>query len=182
MNAWNLALFDLIAAGHRSDAPWLGLASMVAEGSTWLCVVLIAVAAWRKPAARTRIVWILVAAGLASLLSRELAAAIGAPRPFMLGLSHEHIAHSARAGLPSTHASVMFTVAFMLMADARLRVVGLAVCAIAVATAWARVYVGVHFPLDVAAGALFGACMAALAQLALAVVTRRRAKAGRPQQ
>jgi membrane-associated phospholipid phosphatase len=92
----------------------------------------------------------------------------------MLGLSPEYLAHGARAGLPSTHATVMFTVAFMLIADPRLRAVGLAVLAIAVATAWARVYVGVHFPVDVAAGALLGACVAAIAQAALAGVARLR--------
>jgi len=58
----------------------------------------------------------------------------------------------------------MFTVAFMLIADRRLRAIGLAVLAMAVATAWARVYVGVHFPMDVASGALLGACIAGAAQ------------------
>lgn len=164
MNAWNLALFDLIAAGHQPTPVLLWIASALAEGSTWVCAALIAAAAWKRPATRARVVFVLVVAALASPLSRELAAAIGAPRPFMLGLSPEYVEHGARAGLPSTHASVMFTVAFMLITDRRLRTVGWAVLAIAVATAWARVYVGVHFPADVAAGALLGACLAAAAQ------------------
>lgn len=178
MNAWNLALFDLIAAGHRPAPVLLWVASVLAEGSTWVCAALIAVAAWKQPAVRARIALILVVAALASLLSRELAAAIGAPRPFMLGLSPQHVEHGARAGLPSTHASVMFTVAFMLIADLRLRTVGWAVLAMAVATGWARVYVGVHFPADVAAGALLGACVAAAAQAALAGVARLRRRTG----
>jgi hypothetical protein len=130
-----------------------------------------------QPAVRARIALVLVVAALASLVSRELATAIGAPRPFMLGLSPEHISHGARAGLPSTHASVMFTVAFMLIADRRLRALGLAVLAMAVATAWARVYVGVHFPVDVAAGALLGASMAGAAQAAIHGADRLRARA-----
>lgn len=181
MNAWNLALFDLIAGGHRPDAVLLRIASMLADGSTWLCAALIVAAAWMQPPVRARIALVLVVAALASLLSRELAAAIGAPRPFMLGLSPEHIGHGARAGLPSTHATVMFTVAFMLVADTRLRTLGLAVLALAAATAWARVYVGVHFPLDVLAGALLGACVAAATQAALAGVGRMRRNAGSQQ-
>ena len=164
MNTWNLALFDLIAGGHQPDSLVLRVASLLAEGSTWLCAALILAALWMQPAARARIALVLVVAALASLVSRELATAIGAPRPFMLGLSPEHLSHGARAGLPSTHATVMFTVAFMLIADRRLRAIGLAVLAMAVATAWARVYVGVHFPMDVAAGALLGACIAGAAQ------------------
>lgn len=174
MNAWNLALFDLIAAGHRPEPVLLWVASALAEGSTWVCAALIGAAAWMRPAVRARIAVVLVLAALASLLSRELAAAIDAPRPFMLGLSPEYVAHGARAGLPSTHATVMFTVAFALTADPRLRTVGLVVLAIAVATAWARVYVGVHFPVDVAAGALLGAGVAATAQAVLAGVARLR--------
>jgi membrane-associated phospholipid phosphatase len=164
MNTWNLALFDLVAGGHQPDSLVLRVASLLAEGSTWLCAALILAALWMQPAARARIALVLVVAALASLVSRELATAIGAPRPFMLGLSPEHISHGARAGLPSTHATVMFTVAFMLIADRRLRAIGLAVLAMAIATAWARVYVGVHFPMDVAAGALLGACIAGAAQ------------------
>lgn len=164
MNTWNLALFDLVAGGHQPNSLVLRVASLLAEGSTWLCAALILAALWMQPAARARIALVLVVAALASLVSRELATAIGAPRPFMLGLSPEHISHGARAGLPSTHATVMFTVAFMLIADRRLRAIGLAVLAMAVATAWARVYVGVHFPMDVAAGALLGACIAGAAQ------------------
>lgn len=176
MNTWNLKLFDLIAGGHQPDGLVLRIASLLAEGSTWLCAALILAAVWMQPAVRTRIALVLVVAAVASLVSRELAAAIGAPRPFMLGLSPEHLSHGARAGLPSTHASVMFTVAFMLVADRRLRAIGLAVLAMAVATAWARVYVGVHFPVDVAAGALLGACFAGAAHAAIAGVARLRAR------
>lgn len=180
VNTWNLKLFDLIAGGHQPDSGLLRVASLLAEGSTWLCAALILVAVWMQPAVRARIALVLVVAALASLVSRELAAAVGAPRPFMLGLSPEHISHGARAGLPSTHASVMFTVAFMLVADRRLRAIGLAVLAMAVATAWARVYVGVHFPADVAAGALLGACMAGAAQAAMHGVEGLRVRARPP--
>ncbi|MGJ7484087.1 phosphatase PAP2 family protein [Variovorax sp. LT2P21] len=177
MNTWNLKLFDLIAGGHQPDGLVLRVASLLAEGSTWLCAALILAAVWMQPAVRARIALVFIVAALASLVSRELATAIDAPRPFMLGLSPEHISHGARAGLPSTHASVMFTVAFMLIADLRLRAIGLAVLAMAVATAWARVYVGVHFPVDVAAGALLGACFAGAAHAAIAGVDRLRARA-----
>jgi membrane-associated phospholipid phosphatase len=177
MNTWNLKLFELIAGGHRPDSVLLPIASLLAEGSTWLCAALILAAVWMQPAVRARIALVLAVAALASLVSRELATAIGAPRPFMMGLSPEHISHGARAGLPSTHASVMFTVAFMLVADLRLRAIGLAVLAMAVATAWARVYVGVHFPVDVAAGALLGACFAGAAQAVVRGMTGLRARA-----
>ncbi|MDP9898058.1 phosphatase PAP2 family protein [Variovorax ginsengisoli] len=177
MNTWNLKLFALIAGGHQPDSGLLRVASLLAEGSTWLCAALILVAVFMQPAVRSHIALVLVVAAFASMVSRELASAIGAPRPFMLGLSPEHISHGARAGLPSTHASVMFTVAFMLTADLRLRTIGLAVLSMAIATGWARIYIGVHFPADVAAGAVLGACIAGAAQAAIQGANRLRTRA-----
>lgn len=174
MNALNLALFDLLGAGFAPHPALLRIASLLAEGSTWLCAALIVGAAWMQPAVRTRVALVLLVAGLASFVSRELATAIDMPRPFMLGLSPQHIEHGGRAGMPSTHASVMFTVAFMLLIDRRLRSVGWAVLAMSVVTAWSRVYVGVHFPMDVLAGALLGGCFALAMQAAVAGTVRVR--------
>lgn len=177
MNTLNLVLFDWMSAGFAPHPALLRIAALLAEGSTWLCAVLIVGAAWMQPAVRTRLALILVVAGLASLLSREIAAVLAMPRPFMLGLSPLHIPHDARPGLPSTHASVMFTVAFMLLADRRLRTIGWAVLAMAMLTAVSRVYVGVHFPLDVAAGAVLGGCIALTAQAVLTGAGRLRENA-----
>jgi membrane-associated phospholipid phosphatase len=180
VSALNLALFDLVGGGFAPHPALLRVASLLAEGSTWLCAALIVGAAWMQPAVRTRVALVLLVAGLASFISRELATAIGSPRPFMLGLSPQHIEHGARAGLPSTHASVMFTVAFMLLTDVRLRAIGWAVLAMSVLTAWSRVYVGVHFPVDVMAGALLGGGIAMAAQ-ALRTGTGRLRERAEPQ-
>jgi membrane-associated phospholipid phosphatase len=161
MNPLNLALFDALAAGFSPSPTVLWFASAIALGSSWACAALLAWAAWRRPPERPGVLAVLAAGGAASLISHEIAASIGVPRPFMVGLSPAHVPHGVRAGLPSTHASVMFTMAFMLLPRRGLRDVGLLVLAIAAITAWSRIYVGVHFPFDIAAGALLGACMAA---------------------
>jgi undecaprenyl-diphosphatase len=62
--------------------------------------------------------------------------------------------------MPSTHASVMFTVALCFLYRPRLRAIGWLLVGLALMTGWARVYVGVHFPLDVAAGLGLGAALA----------------------
>jgi membrane-associated phospholipid phosphatase len=172
MNSLDLALFDALAAGFSPSPALLWLASAIALGSSWLCAALLGWVAWRRPAGRACVLAVLAAGGAASLLSHEIAASVGAPRPFMVGLSPAHVPHGARAGLPSTHATVMFTMAFMLLLRRSLRDVGLAVLAIAALTAWSRVYAGIHFPFDIAAGALLGACIAA-ALIALQAATRR---------
>ncbi|KWT97781.1 MULTISPECIES: phosphatase PAP2 family protein [unclassified Variovorax] len=156
----NIALFRLVGGGYHPDARLLWAASKVAEGSTWLCVAVMAWAAWRHPGHRLYVVGALLAAGAASILAHMLAEAVAMPRPFVLGLSPPHIEHGVRGSLPSAHASVMFTVGLVFCLRGALRKAGMAILAIALITGWARVYVGVHFPLDVVAGLLLAALIA----------------------
>ncbi|WP_047785440.1 phosphatase PAP2 family protein [Variovorax paradoxus] len=172
MHPLNLTLFDALAAGFSPSPAVLRLASAIALGSSWACAAVLAWAAWRRVAQRPCVLAVLAAGGAASLISQEIAASVGVPRPFMMGLSPAHVPHGLRAGLPSTHASVMFTMAFMLLLRRSMRDVGLVILAAAVATGWARVYVGIHFPFDVAAGALLGAAIAAALFAVQAVAPR----------
>lgn len=161
MHSLNLALFEALAAGFTPSPVLLQFASGIALWSSWACAAVLAWIAWRRKPERGHLLAVLAAGGAASLISHEIAASIGMPRPFMVGLSPPHVPHGVRAGLPSTHASVMFTVAFMLLRRRALRDAGLFVLAAALLTGWARVHVGIHFPLDIAAGALLGAGIAA---------------------
>ncbi len=161
MQALNIALFQALAAGYTPDPRLLWLASGIAVNASWLCVALMGFAAWRRPSQRACILWALVAAAVASVLAHILADAIAMPRPFAAGLSPSYIAHGARGSLPSAHATVMFTIGLVFCMRAALRHLGLAIMAIGLLTGWARIYVGVHFPFDIAAGLLLAAAVAA---------------------
>jgi len=157
----NIALFQWLGAGHAPNPQLLWFATLAAEGASWLCLALLAWVAWRKPAQRSYAMATLVAAAVAAIAAHALADALNFPRPFATGLSPSYIEHGARGSLPSAHASVMFTLALVLGLRPALRNVGLAVFAIALVTAWARIYVGVHFPLDIAAGFALAALITA---------------------
>lgn len=86
------------------------------------------------------------------------------PRPFVVGMSQNVLQHAADSSFPSDHATFMFTVAFVLVSFAATRAAGVLLCTAALATAWARVYVGVHYPLDMVGAMLMAACMARLVQ------------------
>lgn len=74
------------------------------------------------------------------------------PRPFMIGLGHAFIPHVADSSFPSDHATVLFGVAFTLLA-ARNLFLGTGILACGLLVAWARVFLGIHFPLDMVGGA-----------------------------
>jgi undecaprenyl-diphosphatase len=142
------ALFLLMTAGP-SPAPWLlPVASALAEGGAWLCAVLMGWAAWRQPRERSYLLAALAMAGATSFLSHALADRIALPRPFVLGLGPAYIAHGPSAAMPS----VMFFIALALAARPSLRRWAPVAALLALATGWARVYVGVHFPSDIAGG------------------------------
>ncbi len=160
MQALNLSLFQWMAAGHSPQPQLLWIASLIAVGSAWLCVAVMGWMAWRHPAQRAYVMATLFAAGVASLVAHAVADAIHLPRPFIVGLSPSYIDHGARGSMPSTHATVMFTIALIFLMRPAARIAGLVLLAVALATGWARVYVGVHYPLDIVGGLVLGAVIA----------------------
>lgn len=70
------------------------------------------------------------------------------PRPFMVPTGHTFLAHAADPSFPSDHMTLACTVSFMLLSSRVLRWQGAILGALGVAIAWARIYMGVHFPLD----------------------------------
>jgi undecaprenyl-diphosphatase len=87
-------------------------------------------------------------------------------RPFV---SHPHqtlllVRHASDNSFPSDHASVAFAIAFAVMAFYRR--FGLALLVAAAAIAIDRIFVGVHYPVDVAASLLIGLSSALLVTVA----------------
>jgi undecaprenyl-diphosphatase len=171
MQALNLAFYDWINSATDPS----GLLLWFAQHGASLCAVLVAWVILRHPKDRVYACSIVLAAGLASVLAHSLADNLAFSRPYMVGLGAPRIPHGARGGLPSAHATVMFTVALMLWFRPSLRLVALGVTLLAVLTSWGRIYAGVHFPLDIAAGFL----LALLIATALHVLVRRVAAAVR---
>lgn len=159
MKALDLALFDWIAAGYHPIAWLLPLMSAIAVGGPWICVVLAGWAAWHRPSERSYLMAVLVAAAAMAIIAHAIAQALGTPRPFMLGLSPAYVHHGDRGSMPSAHASVMFTVALVCLLRPGLRKLGAGLMAVTLATGWARIYVGLHFPSDIAAGLLLALVM-----------------------
>ena len=72
------------------------------------------------------------------------------PRPFMVGLGHTYLAHAPEASFPSDHATFMWTIAFGFLYWSPTRPSSWIAVLLAALTSWARVFLGVHFPFDIA--------------------------------
>lgn len=119
---------------------------------------------WYRRQARDRegaIAALLAAAG-ALAVNQLIAAAWARPRPFIAhpGTVHVLLGHSNDPSFPSDHATAAFAIAGVLLSVHRRA--GIAALAVAACVAYARVYVGDHYPGDVVAGAVIGLAVALL--------------------
>jgi len=100
--------------------------------------------------------------GLALLVAHLLASAIDRPRPFVAHAAtiHPFLAHAAAPSFPSEHAAAAFAIATAVVF--RVKGWGTALLGLAAVLAAGRVFLGLHYPSDVLAGALVGAATALL--------------------
>lgn len=81
------------------------------------------------------------------------------PRPFMAGVGHSFMAHASDSSFPSDHATVFATIGLTLDFRCMRSVIGWSTLALGTIVAWARIFLGVHFPLDMV-GAVAVVCLA----------------------
>jgi undecaprenyl-diphosphatase len=140
-------------------------------GLVWLVIALLCAVVWRRPLV---FAWVLAADAVGALSSRGLRELIGRPRPFMrYPTPHTLVSAPADPSFPSGHTTVAFACAAVLAYyEPRLAA---PLFLLAIAIGFSRVYVGVHYPLDVVGGAALGLVIAAvLIALRRLVEARRR--------
>jgi undecaprenyl-diphosphatase len=123
---------------------------------------------------RSAVFRILGAMAMAWLIARIGQYCFPMPRPFVLGVGTQWMAHGDSPGFPSTHASVAFGYAGAMIALARRVRVTAAALLLAAMVAWSRVCLGLHFPVDVTMGAVVGAFAGWLSGIVPAMVLRTR--------
>ncbi len=71
------------------------------------------------------------------------------PRPFMMHIGRLLIEHSPDSSFPSDHVTLFLSLGFYLLSEHKLRLHGLIITAIGFMVGLARIYCGVHWPLDI---------------------------------
>ena len=178
MDAWDRTVFLWLNLDAHSPDVVVALAVWT---SRWLPGVALAgllLALVAGPVRWRRSVLTMAAAmALAWLGASLIKQGVTAPRPFMLGLGTDWLAHSGGNGFPSSHASVAAAFAASALLGGWPRTLRWALALAGALVCWSRIAVGVHFPSDVLAAMLLGSLCALAAQAAAAWLTARRARA-----
>ncbi len=150
----------LWVVGHRAgwlDPVFVGLSVAGYGGLLWIGLAA-GLAAWRRRGVLAFTALAAACVWSADLLTLLLKAIVERPRPFQALPQIDPLLHGTLgASFPSGHAATSFAGAtFLALAAPRLAP---ALFVLAAAVAYSRVYVGVHYPLDVVAGAALGAAV-----------------------
>ena len=162
--------FVLYAAGPAQLLALALVLSAVGEGSITLCLVpLCAARRWRRFA-----IDLAAVVACSAIVVFALKVIVGRPRPCIaLAGVRALSAMPTDPSFPSGHACGAFAVVTFLIVVMHARpalfgrpvaraALSMMLAAVAIGIAWSRVYLGVHFPVDVAGGALLGMLSGAL--------------------
>nr|WP_321238255.1 undecaprenyl-diphosphatase [uncultured Tolumonas sp.] len=153
MEALNQAWFLIINANTHTPDALIQLAKILAEWVIYFIpVLLIYIGVKGSSDTRRSAITASAAVAVALLIGQIINYAWPHPRPFMIGLGHTFLEHKSEASFPSDHALVLFTLAIGFISTG-LRKLGVQLLLAGIAVSWARVFLGVHFPFDIA-GAL----------------------------
>ncbi|MHB1176432.1 MAG: undecaprenyl-diphosphatase [Sulfuriferula sp.] len=148
---FNTQLFLLLNAPAGLHGILLWTVTAIAEWLIWLVPAGLTVLWLSGKLEDQRAAVKALVAGLIALGVNQLIAMLWFhPRPFMAGIGHTYLPHVADSSFPSDHVTLLLTVGLALWASDSIwarRLAGV-LLAISPLVAWARIYLGVHFPLD----------------------------------
>ena len=163
MENMNLYLFDLLNAGPGLSGWPLYFAIAAAEYLIYAVPVgLVAGWLWGSSRSRSRILVATLVGFLALGMNQLINLAWFHPRPFMVHAGYTYLVHAPDSSFPSDHVTLLWAIGLVFITRPYTRLFGAVVLFFAMLAAWARVYLGVHYPLDMV-GAVLGATLSVVA-------------------
>ncbi len=159
MNAFDIWLFGHINANASTSAELLQVAEIITKYLPTIALASLIPMIFMGPRYRRILFSVIMSMALGWMAARGIRELVPSSRPFAIGLGFQGMEHARTASFPSMHATVAGAWAASLCIfspiDRRVRW-AVAVIPVALLIAWSRVFLGLHFPLDIIAGLLLG--------------------------
>ena len=154
MESFNQSVFLNLNAPADAGALVLSVARFLAEDLIWFVPAGLLLGWMFGSDGVRRAMLQATAAGVAALVCAQIIGVVWLhPRPFMIGLGHTYLSHVPDASFPSDHLTLWWAASFSLLTCRQVRVAGVVMSLFGLTIAWARIYLGVHFPLDMVGAA-----------------------------
>ena len=144
----NLSLFSWINASPEASNTSIHFAFFIANDLLY-CMILLFAWFWLRGNYDTKkqILKAFIFTSIAILISQCISHVYYHPRPFVMEVGRTLIYHAPNGSFPSDHMLIFSSIAFSYLFSAQ-RKLGIFLLVMAWLVAWSRVYLGVHFPLD----------------------------------
>ena len=144
----NLSLFSWINASPEATNTSIHFAIFIANDLLY-CMILLFAWFWLRGNYDTKkqILKAFIFTSIAILISQCISHVYYHPRPFVMEIGRTLIYHAPNGSFPSDHMLIFSSIAFSYLFSAQ-RKLGVFLLVMAWLVAWSRVYLGVHFPLD----------------------------------
>ena len=144
----NLSLFSWINASPEATNTSIHFAIFIANELLY-CMILLFAWFWLRGNYDTKkqILKAFIFTSIAILISQCNSYVYYHPRPFVMEVERTLIYHAPNGSFPSDHMLIISSIAFSYLFSAQ-RKLGAFLLIMAWLVAWSRVYLGVHFPLD----------------------------------
>ena len=144
----NLSLFSWINASPEASNTSIHFAIFIANDLLY-CMILLFAWFWLRGNYDTKkqILKAFIFTSIAILISQCISHVYYHPRPFVMEIGRTLIYHAPNGSFPSDHMLIFSSIAFSYLFSAQ-RKLGISLLVMAWLVAWSRVYLGVHFPLD----------------------------------
>lgn len=155
LEAFNQALFLHLNANLTTPAWEIRTAAFMADYLIYLIpLALAALWCWSDEKQRNLALKACLVALVALGVNQIIILGWQHPRPFMIGLGHTFIPHTPDSSFPSDHVTIFSAVGLTLVLGSVRSLTGWAILVLGLCVAWARIFVGVHFPLDMLGAAV----------------------------
>jgi len=144
----NLSLFSWINASPEASNTSIHFAIFIANDLLY-CMILLFAWFWLRGNYDTKkqILKAFIFTSIAILISQCISHVYYHPRPFVMEVGRTLIYHAPNGSFPSDHMLIFSSIAFSYLFSTQ-RKLGIFLLIMAWLVAWSRVYLGVHFPLD----------------------------------